>query len=342
MSKIKDERELYQVLAQKNSSVNSVRRAIEYYCLSEGGIDPEDMWNQYKEYLKTNYHNMYNSIKNEEYVSSGAEMINAPVKTNLNFRYLTANEVEVRPADTRNGKATLLLYKNARVDMSLLDDTVGPMNWQKSYYEEKGMLFCRLGIKDPNSGEWIWKSDTGSMSNIEAEKGLASDAFKRAAFAFGIGRELYTAPRIVIDLTSKDMFNGKCAQSFSVSEMTVDNGIITSLSIVDKWGNLRYTYPSSNASSCDENEITVTEDLPDFEASSSSTSEPSVKTNSNLLKEFCDNKHNDPNVDQYQLGRFWKFYQKPSDKGNGLTIADSFESFDPNMLWDRWMKNARK
>ena len=180
-----------------------------------------------------------NHIENLEGMNpSGVEMIYTP----LSFRSLRADEVEVRPAEARNGKTTLLLYQDARCGMNILDEALGTLGWQKEYYEAKGLLMCKIGIRSPTTGEWLWKSDTGSESNIEADKGLASDAFKRAAVSWGIGRELYTAPKIVVQLTDKDMFNGKLCQSFKVKEMSVDNGVITSLTIIDKWEHERFKW----------------------------------------------------------------------------------------------------
>ena len=117
------------------------------------------------------------------------------------FRTLTADEIEVRVGTVSKGKVSLLLYKDARCDMAILDETVGPLNWQKSYQLIDGQLFCTIDIWDEDKKQWISKQDVGVESNTEAEKGRASDAQKRAAVAAGIGRELYTAPRI----------SGKCA-----------------------------------------------------------------------------------------------------------------------------------
>lgn len=114
------------------------------------------------------------------------------------FRLLEANEIECR-VQTCNAKGvSLLLYKDARCDMNILDETVGAMNWKKSYELIDGQLFCTIEIWDEDKKQWIGKQDVGVESNTEAEKGRASDAQKRAAVAFGIGRELYTAPFIWI------------------------------------------------------------------------------------------------------------------------------------------------
>lgn len=114
------------------------------------------------------------------------------------FRKLRADEIEVRVGSVMNGAATLLLYKDARCDMNILDETVGAMDWKKSYQLIDGQLFCTVEIWDDEKKEWVSKQDVGVESYTEAEKGRASDAQKRAAVAWGIGRELYTAPRIKI------------------------------------------------------------------------------------------------------------------------------------------------
>lgn len=130
----------------------------------------------------------------------------------IKFRNLLADEIECRVQQVIDRSLVLLLYKNARCDMNILDETVGAMNWQREHYECKGNLFCRVGINttwktypDDVPG-WVWKSDCGAESYTEKEKGEASDSFKRACVNWGIGRELYTAPLIRIPLTDK---NGK-------------------------------------------------------------------------------------------------------------------------------------
>jgi len=112
------------------------------------------------------------------------------------FRLLKADEISCRVNQISDKGLTLLLYKDARVDMDILDETVGCMNWKKEYTRDNRN--CIVSIWDENKKEWISKEDTGTESNSEAEKGLASDSFKRACVNWGIGRELYTAPFIYI------------------------------------------------------------------------------------------------------------------------------------------------
>lgn len=114
----------------------------------------------------------------------------------LGFRKLNADEIEARVSTVSAKGCSVLLYKNARCDMNILDECVGPMNWQRDHKELKGNMYSGLGIYDSEKDMWIWKWDCGSESFTEAEKGEASDSFKRAGFNWGIGRELYTAPFI--------------------------------------------------------------------------------------------------------------------------------------------------
>ena len=115
------------------------------------------------------------------------------------FRLLRPEEIECRVALAKATGVSLLLYKNARVDANILDETVGMFNWQNTYSRENRN--CTVSIWDEKKGQWISKEDTGTESNTEKEKGLASDSFKRACSRWGIGRELYSAPFIWIPST---------------------------------------------------------------------------------------------------------------------------------------------
>ena len=120
----------------------------------------------------------------------------------MEFRTLKAEEIDCRVSQIDKTWCTLLLYKDARVDMNILDETVGCMNWQKHYSRDNAN--CIISIWDDEKKQWIEKEDTGTESFSEAEKGLASDSAKRSGFCWGIGRELYTAPSIFI-IPRKDM-----------------------------------------------------------------------------------------------------------------------------------------
>lgn len=164
----------------------------------------------------------------------------------LNFRTLKASEIDCRISTVSEKGVSLLLYKDARVDQNILDETVGPMNWQRSHSRDNAN--CTVSIWDDEKKQWVSKEDTGTESNTEKEKGLASDSFKRACFNWGIGRELYTAPFIwisvgdckVVDSGRTDR-NGKkvmtCYDHFKVSRIAYDTDRnIIDLVIVDKKG----------------------------------------------------------------------------------------------------------
>lgn len=109
------------------------------------------------------------------------------------FRGLRPDEIDVRVGSVTAKGASLLLYKDARCDMNILDETYGPEGWQRKHEVINGNLYCGIGIWNAEIEQWVWKWDCGTESYTEKEKGEASDSFKRAAFNVGIGRELYTA-----------------------------------------------------------------------------------------------------------------------------------------------------
>lgn len=161
----------------------------------------------------------------------------------LEFRALRADEIDVRVGQMAGDGSyvTLLLYKDARCDMNILDETVGAMNWQRHHSRENAN--CIVSIWDEEKETWIDKEDTGTESNTEKEKGLASDSFKRACVNWGIGRELYTSPFIYVSRKNSDGSenfkivnkNGKLVfasgNNLKVDHMAVENGQITELSI---------------------------------------------------------------------------------------------------------------
>lgn len=167
---------------------------------------------------------------------------------------LKAEDIECRVQSVNKSKsgkvgAILLLYKNARVDMRILDETFGVTGWQRSHEVINGNLFCNIDIWDEEKKCWIRKQDVGVPSNTEGEKGEASDAFKRAGFNVGIGRELYTAPFIYVELKDGEWYetNGKIKASaslkFDVSEIGYDEPRreITKLSVSDGKGTVRFS-----------------------------------------------------------------------------------------------------
>ena len=116
----------------------------------------------------------------------------------VSIRLLRAEEIECRVATINEKGLSLLLFKDARVDQKLLDETFTPFGWKRSHQVIDGNLYCTVEVWDKEKNQWIGKQDVGTMSYTEKEKGQASDSFKRACFNWGIGRELYTAPFIWI------------------------------------------------------------------------------------------------------------------------------------------------
>ena len=150
------------------------------------------------------------------------------------FRDLRADEIECRVAQVKDNGVSILLYKDARCDQNILDETVGAMNWQRHHTRENAN--CIVSIWDENKRIWIDKEDTGTESNTEKEKGLASDSFKRACFNWGIGRELYTAPFIWIkqeDCTALKQYGDKwkCFDTFEVQKIVIEKKRIVAIAI---------------------------------------------------------------------------------------------------------------
>lgn len=154
----------------------------------------------------------------------------------LKFRQLKKDEIDIRVAQITEKGVTLLLYKDARCDMNILDETVGPMSWMRQHSSENAN--CTVSIWDDEKQMWISKEDTGTESNTEAEKGLASDSFKRACFNWGIGRELYTAPFIFIpaDKVNITERNGRKAtyDKFVIEKIVYEGAYITGISIINR------------------------------------------------------------------------------------------------------------
>ncbi len=163
----------------------------------------------------------------------------------MEFRDLKADEIDCRIATINEKGLSLLLYKDARVDQNILDETVGAMNWQRKHTRDNAN--CIVEIWDSEKSQWIAKEDTGTESYTEKEKGLASDSFKRACFNWGIGRELYTAPFIYIGRDKAEIkeINGKwnTYDKFIVQHIKIENKTITELKIANaKTGIVVFSY----------------------------------------------------------------------------------------------------
>ena len=196
------------------------------------------------------------------------------------FRKLNANEIECRVATVKapkvendkvsGGGCSILLYKDARVDMRLLDEVFGMMGWKREHQTIDGRLYCTISVYDKESGQWVSKQDVGVESYTEKEKGQASDSFKRAGFNWGIGRELYTAPFIWI--VPKDTEWRKTNQGYSpnvnlhVEEIGYTDDSISYLRLADASGATRFEWGKSDAVGDACLEASAAEDLTQLEA----------------------------------------------------------------------------
>ena len=202
--------------------------------------------------------------------------------------------------------------------MDILDETVGCCNWQKEYYECKGNLYCRVGINTENG--WIWKSDCGVESNQEAEKGEASDAFKRACVCWGIGRSLYTSPKIRIKCPDNYYYkteNGeKLTMTFYVKYIRYDGQRIVELAIADRFDNIVFNWNINGTATIQPAKTEV---------------KPS--SNREYFRHFCNQLYVTLDKSgQDELREFFDYWENKVDNWKG--------KFDPQRLWEQRPKKA--
>lgn len=200
------------------------------------------------------------------------------------FRTLRADEIDCRVNQITDRGLTILLYKDARCDQNILDETVGPMNWQR--FHSRDNANCTVQIWDEQKAQWISKEDVGTPSNTEAEKGLASDSFKRACFNWGIGRELYSAPFVFIpaercNITTNKAGKRTCYDHFRIVEIGYrPDGArdICKLTIVnDKTGNVVYDWVDAQARPVQQEVYTDTTDVPQVTPMQRASRKPEVE-----------------------------------------------------------------
>lgn len=229
---------------------------------------------------------------------------------NLEFRTLRADEIEVRPQSVKNGKATMLLYIDSRAVVSLLNETVGSMNWQSEFYQVGEQTIGKIGIYDEDRDIWVWKSDVGSESNVEAEKGKISDTYKRVLSRWGV-QELYSAPRIVWD----DDGYGNTGYKVSHIEYDSNRNIIT-LQIVNRWGKEAFKWSKGT-------------EIP--HATQKPVNEPKT-SNMDILKTFYEQNKRNTEINVDELTKFKDFYKTRMDNWKGV--------FNPSVMFERWMQRA--
>lgn len=209
----------------------------------------------------------------------------------MKFRQLEANEIECRVAQIKSNGLSLLLYKDARCDMRILDEVVGAEYWKRDHKEVKGNVYCGVSIYceldepvyetldndqiliEPAHKEWITKWDAGAESYTEKVKGEASDSFKRACFNWGIGRELYTSPFIWIKpRDGKEIFctnpdkpqkehKYKCWTKFNVFDIEYKDDSISYLCITDDSGAVRFTWGKAVSMTQEQRELIFAKEI---------------------------------------------------------------------------------
>jgi hypothetical protein len=182
------------------------------------------------------------------------------------FRLLKASEIDARIGTIKENKGlTLLLYKDARCDMNILDEKFGAYFWARVHKELKNVIYCGVSVYNRDIEKWVTKWDAGAESFSEKEKGEASDSFKRACVNWGIGRELYTAPFIWINhdkVNIKKGSNGKpiCYTKFKVKSISYnDNREISNLEIIDDKGVVLYSFGKNSKHTTPKEEEPLTE-----------------------------------------------------------------------------------
>ncbi|MCR3759197.1 hypothetical protein KYB31_09365 [Clostridium felsineum] len=218
------------------------------------------------------------------------------------IRLLKASEIECRVQSVKKNGCVLLLYKDARCDMKILDETFGILGWEREHQLVNGNLFCTVRVYDADKKIWISKQDVGTESNTEKEKGQASDSFKRACFNFGIGRELYTSPFIWISLNSNEIIENKGKVQlnpkvhFKVKSIDYNQEReISKLEIVDQSGATRYKLGTKISTNIDKPKVSIPLDK-----------KPTTKPNSNTYKCATCNKPVSEKVASYSKGKFGK------------------------------------
>lgn len=246
----------------------------------------------------------------------------------IKFRTLKANEIEVRTQSVKNGKANMLLYIDSRAVVKLLDETVGNMNWQSEFYTVNNQTMCKISIYDDDRNIWISKSDTGSESNIEAEKGLISDCYKRVLSRWGV-TELYSSPKITWD------DDGYGNSGYKVSEIDYnEDREITHLVIVNRFNKEVFRWDMGNDTPMVKTTPkTVINDHREYSNDELEWKpDETKKDNLTMLTEFCGTKKTDETVDKKQLVRFFEFYKEKANGWRG--------NFDIPKLYNNWMSKA--
>lgn len=242
----------------------------------------------------------------------------------IEFKTLYPDQIEVRPAEVRNGKVTLLLYIDSRCAANILNEAVGEFNWQIEYKDVAGQIYGRLGIWDEDKDMWVYKEDTGSESNIEAKKGLSSDILKRCLARWGCDY-LYTAPRIKVPAPDNYFFLEKFTMTFYVKSIKYSDRKIVQLTIADRFDNIVFNWDYNNGE--------IGTDEIHLQARQQETTQTDEQRRLNQLAAWFKEKQKDPAYDKVELVKFKDHYkaQAPTFK---------YKNYNCDLLWSSW--NNRK
>lgn len=223
----------------------------------------------------------------------------------IEFRNLRADELEVRVGRKfNNGKVELLVYKNSRVDMAILDATVGNDNWVVQYKREGETLLCGIGIYCEKHKAFIYKWAAGAETTFEKTKGEQSDALKRAGFVWNIGRSLYTAPKIIVEPENE-------YETWSVEEIGYDtNDRISDLVITDSKGNVVFNFHNGKKQKI--------QDIDNVE----------------ILRTFCSEMKGEEGIDKNELLKFFNYYSKILPQWENVSMKTI------RNLYKKWNKNG--
>lgn len=230
------------------------------------------------------------------------------------IRTLKAEEIEVRPQSIKNGKANMLLYINSRAATDLLDECYGMANWNLEYKDVAGQIYGRLTIYDEETDRWVYREDTGSAGNIEAEKSLASDVVKRCIVRFGV-TELYSSPKIQID------DDGYGNMGYKVTEIEYDsNRNITHLVIANRFNKEVFRWDRN-----------ATEQPSQYKSKGYTQTQQNGKDNLTVLKEYCAQLTAN-GFDRSEVGKFYRFYEKKANDWRG--------AFQVDKLYSAWLQKS--
>ena len=228
------------------------------------------------------------------------------------IRTLKASEIEVRLQSVQNGVANMLLYIDSRAATNLLDETYGMENWVLEYKDVAGQIYGRLSIYDTETNRWVYREDTGSESNIEAQKGLSSDILKRLIVRFGVC-ELYSSPRI----TWTD--DGYKNTGYKVSEIDYNaDRDITHLVIVNRFGKEAFRWDENNQGK-------------EQPSAPKPVAQP-TQSNADILATYCRSLV-DNGEDKGEVKKYYNFYNSKMPEWKGI--------FNPNVMWERWQATKR-